>query len=136
MLRCYHQSNFQTPFTFYQLSKPRLHFRITRCNGLSCLSICLQTGIVLQSFIDWHTFDVFESYHPLFCRLCLHKGHRLLCKWHVCIYRKNTTMLLNAFYQATILIYVINNDIQFDHLGKVASVKFSYWKATHFPLCL
>lgn len=74
MLRCYHQSNFQTPFTFYQLSKPRLHFRITCCNGLSCLSIYLQTGIVLQSFIDWHTFDVFESYHPLFCRLCLQRG--------------------------------------------------------------
>lgn len=62
MLRCYHQSNFQTPFTFYQLSKPWVHFRITRCNGLSCLSRCLQTGIVLPSFLPLMFFKIIINY--------------------------------------------------------------------------
>ena len=44
-------------------------------------------------------------------------------------------MLLNAFYQATILIYVINNDIQFDHLGKVASVNVLQESLVCFAKC-
>lgn len=117
-------------------------YRKRICFGIKCCIQLLRTfgfpqfRTIPGSFPDFHDHDTYEDYSPvlffLFFRrktkcpsiLFPHYQIRVLRLWQKC-HKRDAVLLLHLIRWNVILIYIITDNVNLDHLTKVVSAAFS-----------